>query len=249
MCNHSKKKNRSDIGKKNTKKNYSPNSRCRATFQEVQDIYGEENCQYIFKQSIESEYNKMSTAASSKILKTEPTELELQVSQALTDMENNSPDIKAELSVLKVKSVKELEVSGNKKAIVVFVPVPLLSAFHKVQIRLTRELEKKFPDRHVIFLAERRILPKPARNTRQAQKRPRSRTLTAVHEKMLEDLVFPTEITGKRVKYLVGGGKVAKIFLDSKDSSNVDYKLDTFQSIYQKLTGKQVVFEIPQKAI
>lgn len=188
----------------------------------------------------------MSTAAS-KILKADPSELELQVSQALSDMEKNSPEIKGELAALKVKSVKEFEVTGNKKAIVIFVPVPLLSAFHKVQIRLTRELEKKFPDRHVVFLAERRILPKPLRNTRKAQKRPRSRTLTAVHEKILEDMVFPTEIIGKRVRYLVGGNKIAKVFLDSKDSSNVDYKLDTFQSIYQKLTGKEVVFEIPQK--
>ncbi|QPG73660.1 Protein component of the small (40S) ribosomal subunit [Brettanomyces nanus] len=187
------------------------------------------------------------SSATSKILNLEPSELELQVAQALSDLEASSPDVKAELAPLKVKSAKEIEVTGNKKAIVIFVPVPLLAAYHKVQIRLTRELEKKFPDRHVVFLAERRIIPKPARNTRQSQKRPRSRTLTAVHEKILEDMVFPTEIIGKRVRFMVGGNKVAKVFLDSKDSSNVDYKLDTFQSIYQKLTGKQVVFEIPSK--
>lgn len=110
---------------------------------------------------------------------------------------------------------------------------------------MTRELEKKFPDRHVVFLAERRILPKPGRTSRQVQKRPRSRTLTAVHDKVLEDLVFPTEIVGKRVRFLVGGNKIQKVLLDSKDSSNVDYKLESFQSVYNKLTGKQVVFEIP----
>lgn len=110
---------------------------------------------------------------------------------------------------------------------------------------MTRELEKKFPDRHVVFLAERRILPKPARGSKLGQKRPRSRTLTAVHDKILEDLVFPTEITGKRVRYLVGGNKIQKVLLNSKDSTQVDYKLESFQSIYNKLTGKQVVFEIP----
>ena len=96
------------------------------------------------------------------------------------------------------------------KALAVFVPPPSLAAYRKVQTRLTRELEKKFPDRHVVFLAERRILPKPARKARKQQKRPRSRTLTAVHDKILEDLVFPTEIIGKRVRYLVGGNKIQK---------------------------------------
>lgn len=126
-----------------------------------------------------------------------------------------------------------------------FVPPPSLPAYHKVQIRLTRELEKKFPDRHVVFLAERKILPKPGRTSRQEQKRPRSRTLTAVHDKILEDLVFPTEIAGKRVRYLVGGNKIQKVLLNSKDANNVDYKLESFQAIYNKLTGKQVVFELP----
>lgn len=187
-------------------------------------------------------------SAAAKILSANPTELELQVAQAFIDLESNS-DLKAELRPLQFKSVKEIEVSGNKKAIVILVPVPALSAFHKVQVRLTRELEKKFPDQHVVFLAERRILPKPERNSRLGQKRPRSRTLTAVHEKILDDLVFPTEIVGKRVRYMVGGNKIAKVLLDSKDSTNIDYKLDTFQSIYQKLTGKQVVFEIPSKTL
>ncbi|CDK26116.1 unnamed protein product [Kuraishia capsulata CBS 1993] len=188
-------------------------------------------------------------SATAKILSSDPSELELQVAQSFVDLETNSPDLKADLRLLQFKSIKEIEVSGNKRAIVIFVPVPLLTSFHKVQIRLTRELEKKFPDHHVVFLAERRILPKPGRSNRQNQKRPRSRTLSHVHDKILEDLVFPTEIIGKRVRYLVGGNKIAKVLLDSKDSSNIDYKLDSFQSIYSKLTGKQVVFEIPGETL
>ena len=42
-------------------------------------------------------------------------------------------------------------------------------------MRLVRELEKKFSGRPVVFIAQRRILPKPKRNqrTRQKQLRPR----------------------------------------------------------------------------
>merc|ERR1719430_1708764 len=35
----------------------------------------------------------------------------------------------------------------------------------KIQTRLVRELEKKFSGKHVVFIAQRRILPKPTRKT------------------------------------------------------------------------------------
>ncbi|KAK9472388.1 40S ribosomal protein eS7 [Dipodascopsis tothii] len=184
-------------------------------------------------------------SAANKITSTTPSELELSIAQALYDLETSVADLKQELRMLQFSAAKEIDVAGGKKAIVVFVPVPLLASFHKIQQRLTRELEKKFSDRHVVFVAQRRILPKPGRRSRQQQKRPRSRTLTAVHDAMLEDLVFPTEIVGKRVRSLVGGGKIQKVFLDNKDSTAIDYKLESFQSVYHKLTGKQVIFEFP----
>merc|ERR1712008_224329 len=47
-------------------------------------------------------------------------------------------------------------------------------SFQKIQTRLVRELEKKFSGKHVVFIAQRRILPKPTRKVnRQKQKRPR----------------------------------------------------------------------------
>jgi small subunit ribosomal protein S7e len=119
----------------------------------------------------------------------------------------------------------------------------LLKQFHKIQSRLVRELEKKFSDRHVLLVAQRRIVAKPSRNARVKQVRPRTRTLTMVHEKLLEDLVYPTEIVGKRTKVRVDGSKLIKVFLDRKDHTALEYKLDTFASAYRKLTGKEVVFE------
>lgn len=131
--------------------------------------------------------------------------------------------------------------------------------------RLTRELEKKFSDRHVVFVAQRRMLRKPTRTSRVKQKRPRSRTLTNVHDRILEDLVFPTEIVGKRTRVAVDGSKLLKVyvalisyygvkltgtcsFLDSKDATSLEYKLDSFSSVYRRLTGKDVVFEFPVQA-
>merc|ERR1712083_64173 len=73
-----------------------------------------------------------------------------------------------------------------------------MGSFQKIQTRLVRELEKKFSGKHVVFIAQRRILPKPTRKTNKLkQKRPRSRTLQAVHTAILDDLVYPAEIVGK----------------------------------------------------
>jgi hypothetical protein len=84
---------------------------------------------------------------------------------------------------------------------------------------LTRELEKKLSDKYIVFLSQRRVLPKPKRNSAVAhkQKRPRSRTLTAVHEKMLEDLVWPSEIVGKRTRVAQDGGKLIRVYVISWD--------------------------------
>lgn len=115
---------------------------------------------------------------------------------------------------------------------------------------LTRELEKKFSDRHVLVLASRRILPRPKRSARsrntQTQKRPRSRTLTAVHDAILTDLVYPVEIVGKRLRTKEDGSKLLKVVLDEKERGGVDYRLDTYSEVYRRLTGRGVTFEFPQ---
>ena len=64
-----------------------------------------------------------------------PDETERAVAQALIDLENNVPELKSELRVLQISAAREVDVKGGKKAIVVFVPVPQLKAFHKIQQR------------------------------------------------------------------------------------------------------------------
>ena len=34
-------------------------------------------------------------------------------------------------------------------------------------------------------------------------------------------------------------------YLDRKEQANTEYKLETFSSVYKKLTGKDTVFEFP----
>ena len=74
--------------------------------------------------------------------KTQPDETETSVAQALLDLENSVPELKAELRPLQISAAREVDVRGGKKAIVIFVPVPQLKAFHKVQQRCVCTAER-----------------------------------------------------------------------------------------------------------
>ncbi|KAK4845184.1 hypothetical protein QYF36_002037 [Acer negundo] len=163
--------------------------------------------------------------------------------QALFDLENTNQELKSDLKDLYINSAMQIDVSGNRKAVVVHVPYRLRKAYRKIHVRLVRELEKKFSGKDVILIATRRIVRPPKKGS--AVQRPRTRTLTAVHEAMLEDIVLPAEIVGKRVRYRLDGSKIMKVFLDPKERNNTEYKMDTFAAVYRKLSGKDVVFEFP----
>ncbi|CAI9101214.1 OLC1v1038486C1 [Oldenlandia corymbosa var. corymbosa] len=173
----------------------------------------------------------------------EPTEFEESVAQALFDLENTNQELKSDLKDLYINSAVQIDVSGGRKAVVIHVPYRLRKAFRKIHVRLVRELEKKFSGKDVILIATRRILRPPKKGS--AVQRPRTRTLTAVHDAILEDVVVPAEIVGKRVRYRIDGSKIMKVFLDPKERNNTEYKLETFAAVYRKLAGKDVVFEYP----
>lgn len=84
-----------------------------------------------------------------------------------------------------------------------------------------------------------------ARSVSTAGVRPRSRTLKAVQEAILDDIAFPSEIVGKRIRVKADGSKLLRVFLNPKDAVALADKVSTFRAVYQKLTNKAVSFEFP----
>lgn len=174
----------------------------------------------------------------------EPDEFERSIGQALLELEVNS-ELKPQLRDLHITRAREIDCDNKKvnlihflyqpiitqhfplQAVCIYVPMPKQKAFQKIQIRVIRELEKKFSGKQVVFIGERKILPKPQRKARNPlkQKRPRSRTLTAVYDAILEDLVFPAEIVGKRVRVKLDGSQLIKVHLDKNQQTTIEHKV------------------------
>jgi hypothetical protein len=64
--------------------------------------------------------------------------------QALFDLEATNQELKSDLKDLYINNAKEIDITSNRKAIIIHVPYRLLKAYHKIHARLVRELEKKF---------------------------------------------------------------------------------------------------------
>lgn len=172
------------------------------------------------------------------------TELEQSVAKALFDIQSSNEELAGELTLLQIKGAREIELQGGRKAILIMVPVPQLKSWRRIQPKILRELEKKLGsggEKSVLLVAFRRIIAKPKRCSKVT--RPRSRTLTAVHEAWLEDMCYPTEIVGKRIRVKTDGSRLMKVILDHKDQTTIEGKTEVMASVYRKLTGKDVAFE------
>jgi len=178
--------------------------------------------------------------------KKNPTALESKICQLLVDLEASSKDLKPYLRDLGIVRAMRMRISASRQAVVIFVPFRQHLKWKKLQDRLVRELEKKFQDEDVLFIAERKVMKLCHIDPKTNAPRPRTQTITEVHKKTLEDVVYPTKIVGKRTRFRVGGRRLLKVYLDPKDSKDIEARIPTFEQVYWKLTRKYVKFLFPR---
>lgn len=172
----------------------------------------------------------------------EPTKFELQVANNLIQIESTNQDIKRELKFLTITGAYQFD-EGDIKAVVIQVNYRAYNAVRPVQPKIIAELEKKFK-KPVVLIFTRTILPKYLKKKGQ-QSIPRSRTLTAVHDAILDDLLYPVSILGRRMRVRTDGTRYFRILLDPKDRDQIEEKCRVLSAIYRKVCNKTVQFEFP----
>ena len=151
-----------------------------------------------------------------------------------------------DLRVLQFQRATTVDVGQGRIALLVYVPPTQLAKYRALQKPLTEALEKKFVSEYsnVLILANRTMVSSEhwARSKKHSGLRPRNRSLKVVQEAILDDLVYPSEISGKRIKVKVGGEKVLTIQLGGKES--MIEKKEVIEAVYKHLTTKAVNLDL-----
>ena len=142
--------------------------------------------------------------------------------------------------VSEVREVTHRDERGAQQiAYVVFVSYNFLRENRDLVSKLTNAVALK-KERPCFVVAQRTIIhPKSKYN----QKIPHNRTLTSVYEQLLEDLVFPAQVTGKRVRFASGGKQLIKYHLNAEAESFVRPRAELIRQAYHDLTGRTIALE------
>ncbi|CAD8069664.1 unnamed protein product [Paramecium primaurelia] len=171
--------------------------------------------------------------------KKELSSLEQQVGLALTQIEGTITEVKN----LRLSSVVDFttKINAKKQVYLVFIPYPCLTIYNKISQKLLPELEKRVKAT-ILVVAKRTIESKWVKKHR-SQTRPNSRTLTTVYDGLLEDLISPSIILGRRTRVRVDGTKFYRIFLDESDQKDLESRLESIKDVYKILTTRDLEFE------
>ena len=175
------------------------------------------------------------------------TSLQTEVAKIVSDVVGATAEGKKLARNLTVE-VKEYQfTSSDKKAVnalVVYLPFVFVQNQRALIPKLVNEIQKK-KNRHTFVLAKRTIVnPKAAYK----QRIPRSRTLTAVYDALLEDLIYPANVIGRRFRFRINGSMLAKVFVSDESQAFLADKTDLITQLYFALTNRKIAFEFRPEA-
>ena len=142
-----------------------------------------------------------------------------------------------------LQEVKEIKFVGsdNKSysALVIFLPFVYVQNQRNLITKIVNEVQTK--KKLVTFvIASRTIIHKKSDFK---EKIPRNRTLTSVYDSILEDLISPGLVIGKRSRYHLDGSLVQKIFVSDEYKEALESRVDIITQIYKKLTNRKISIE------
>ena len=173
------------------------------------------------------------------------TEIEEETAKVLTAFEQSNKEIQKDMRLVYINSVQEVEYETDSgamsKYILVRIPYKSLQFYRKVSSAMIEHLEEKFSS--TVIVVTNRTIDSKRKISHPSQKRPRSRTLKAVHAAILNDIVTPSSIVGRRTRVSQQTGITHTVYLDPLDKMLVEDKLGAMSDAYASLTTHRVQFE------
>ena len=173
------------------------------------------------------------------------SEIEKNIINALEKIKDSEKEHKAELEPLKIEHANEIKMSDDKKCYLIQISTQNLPGFKKVHSLLTQKLEEHLSNAVMIIPARKRVNGKEYR-TYVSKKVPRDRTLSAVFDSYLDDILYPATIIGKRIRYPKGKCRQFKVLVDPTDKDSIEYKIPSITACYKALTNRPLVVEFPE---
>lgn len=171
-------------------------------------------------------------------------EITKNLTTVLTRFQDNEPSLKKDLEALKIESANEISVGENKRCYLVQVNESSIKNLHNVHSDIVKKLEDHFATPVVIVPFRKKINGKLYRSYIGKQV-PRTKTLTAVYDSLLEDLLYPATIVGKRIRYPKGKNRLFKVMVDPIDKETIEYKTNAIAASYKALTNRDLVIDFP----
>jgi small subunit ribosomal protein S7e len=177
--------------------------------------------------------------------KTTVNDLTKNVNTQLHKIQESDPNLKADLEGLKVESASEILVGDKNKCLLVKVNQNSIKNLQRIHGEVVKRLEQQFSE-PVVIVPERKVTNGNIFRRFRGKKAPRDRTLTAVYQAALEDVLYPSTIVGLRTRFPKGNSRVFKVQVDPLDKEHIDYKSQAVSAAYKQLTGRRLVIEFPQ---
>jgi len=148
------------------------------------------------------------------------------------------------MKTIKIENVSEFKYEENKSFVLVTVNESAVKSLQKVHVDLVKRLESTL-GKPVIVIPSRKTVDGKKYRKFIGKKVPRTKTLSYVRENLLEDLLYPGTIVGKRTRYPRGQQKQLKVLVDSVDKDILASKTSAICVGYKSLTGHELSIEFP----
>lgn len=173
------------------------------------------------------------------------TEIEKNLNNLLVKLQTNEIELKTELETITIEAASEIVIDSGKRCYLIKVSSPSAKDIKKVQALLVQKFEAHFSTPVVIIPSKNKIDGKVYRKYR-GTKVPRDRTLTAIYDSYLEEIIFPATLVGKRIRYPKGQSRHYKILVDSIDKTFIEYKVPAITACYKSLTKRNLQLEFAE---